>query len=123
MRFYEFATAARPVLKISQQQQANQATNQSNTTPTPFPANKQPTPAPASINVYPEEWQHKWVQKYLAAKIARNAQTVKPTELDMVRAQMRYADAKRKADQEYEEVNGKSDEESGWQGEHRWVRR
>jgi hypothetical protein len=123
MRFYEFATAARPVLKISQQQQANQATNQSNTSPTPFPANKQPTPVPASINVYPEEWQHKWVQKYLAAKIARNAQTVKPTELDMVRAQMRYADTKRKADQEYEEVNGKSDEESGWQGEHRWVRR
>jgi hypothetical protein len=63
------------------------------------------------------------VQKYLAAKIARNAQTVKPTELDMVRAQMRYADAKRKADQDYEKVNGKSDEESGWQGEHRWVRR
>ena len=123
MRFYEFAPAARPVLKISQQQQANQATNQSNTTPTPFPANKQPTPAPASINVYPEEWQHKWVQKYLAAKIARSAQTVKPTELDMVRAQMMYADAKRKADQEYEEENGKGDEESGWQGEHRWVKR
>ena len=110
-------------LKISQQQQANKAANQSNTPPTPFPANKQPTPAPASINVYPEEWQHKWVQKYLAAKIARNAQTVKPTELDMVRAQMRYANAKRKSDQEYEEANGKSDEESGWQGEHRWVRR
>ena len=123
MRFYEFAPTVRPVLKISQQQQANQAANQSNTPPTPFPANKQPTPTPASINVYPEEWQHKWVQKYLAAKIARNAQTVKPTELDMVRAQMRYADAKRKADQDYEKVNGKSDEESGWQGEHRWVRR
>ena len=123
MRFYEFATAARPVLKISQQQQANQAANQSNTPSTPFPATNQPTPAPASINVYPEEWQHKWVQKYLAAKIARSAQTVKPTELDMVRAQMRYADAKRKADQEYEKVNGKSDEESGWQGEHRWVKR
>jgi hypothetical protein len=123
MRFYEFATAAKPVLKISQQQQANQATNQSNTPHTPFPTNQQPTPAPASINVYPEEWQHKWVQKYLAAKIARNAQTVKPTELDMVRAQIMYADAKRKADQDYEEVNGKSDEESGWQGEHRWVKR
>jgi hypothetical protein len=123
MRFYEFAIAARPVLKISQQQQANQAANQSNTPPTPFPANNQPTPAPASINVYPEEWQHKWVQKYLAAKKARSAQTIKPTELDMVRAQMRYADAKRKADQDYEEVNGKSDEESGWQGEHRWVKR
>ncbi len=123
MRFYEFATAARPVLKISQQQQANQVANQSNTPPAPLPTNKKPTPAPASINVYPEEWQHKWVQKYLAAKIARNAQTVKPTKLDMVLAQMRYADAKHKADQEYEEVNGKSDEESGWQGEHRWVKR
>jgi hypothetical protein len=123
MRFYEFATAVRPVLKISQQQQANQAANQSNTLPTPFPANKQPTPTPASINVYPEEWQHKWVQKYLAAKIARNAQTVKPTELDMVKAQMMYADAKHKADQEYAEVNGNSDEESGWQGEHRWRKR
>jgi hypothetical protein len=123
MRFYEFATAERPVLKISQQQQANQAANQSNTPPTPFPANKQPTSTPASINVYPQEWQHKWVQKYLAAKIARSAQTVKPTELDMVRAQMRYADAKRKADQDYEEVNVKSDDESGWQGEHRWVKR
>ena len=123
MRFYEFAPTTRPVLKISQQQQANQATNQSNTPPTPFPANKQSTPAPASIYVYPEEWQHKWVQKYLAAKIARSAHTVKPTELDMVRAQMRYADAKRKADQDYEEVNRKSEEESGWQGEHRWVKR
>ena len=123
MRFYEFAPTVRPVLKISQQQQANQATNQNNTLPTPFPTNKQPTPAPASINVYPEEWQHKWVQKYLATKIARSAQTVKPTEEDMVKAQMMYADAKRKADQEYEEVNGKSDEQSGWQGEHRWRKR
>ena len=123
MRFYEFASTARPVLKISQQQRANQAVAQSNTPPTPLPTNKQPTPTPASINVYPEGWQHKWVQKYLAAKIARNAQTVKPTELDMVKAQMMYVDAKRKADQEYEEVNGKSDEESGWQGEHRWVKR
>ena len=123
MRFREFASQSRPVLKISQQQQANQAANQSNTPPTPLPTNKKPTPAPTSINVYPEEWQHKWVQKYLAAKIARSAQTVKPTELDMVRAQMRYADAKRKADQDYEEVNGKGDEESGWQGEHRWVKR
>ena len=123
MRFYEFASVARPVLKISQQQQANQAANQSNTPPTPLPTNKLQTPSPASINVYPEEWQHKWVQKYLAAKIARNAQTVKPTELDMVRAQMRYAYAKRKADKDYEEVNRKSDEESGWQGEHRWVKR
>ncbi len=123
MRFYEFAPEARPVLKISQQQQANQAAAQSNTPPTPFPTNKQPTLAPASINVYPEEWQHEWVQKYLAAKIARSAQTVKTTEEDMVKAQMMYADAKRKADQDYIETNGKSDEESGWQGEHRWVKR
>ena len=123
MRLYELTPAVRPVLKISQHQQANQAGIQSNTPPTPFPTNKQPTPAPASINVYPDEWQHKWVQKYLATKIARSAQTVKPTEEDMVKAQMMYADAKRKADQEYAEVNGKSDEETGWQGEHRWVKR
>lgn len=123
MRFCEFAPSARPVLKISQQHQSNQATNQNNTPPTALPKNKQPTAAPASINVYPEEWKHKWVQKYLAAKIARNAQTVKPTEEDMVRAQMIYADTNRKANQEYEEANAKSAEESGWQGEYRWVKR
>ena len=30
--------------------------------------------------MYPKQWQHEWVQKYLAARMARAAQTVKPTE-------------------------------------------
>ena len=123
MRFYEFASIAQPVLKISQQQQARQVGLQANTPPTPWPTNKNPTVAPRSIKVYPKQWQHDWVQKYLAARIARDAQTVKPTEIDIVRAQMRYADAQRQADQDYENTHGAADDELGWQGEHRWVKR
>jgi hypothetical protein len=123
MRFYEFAPQTRPVLKISQQQQAKQAEIQANTPPTPFPANTQPTPAPASIKVYPKQWKHEWVQKYLAAKMARDAQTVEPTEIDIIKAQMRYADAQRQADQDYEDRHGAQDDELGWQGEHQWVKR
>lgn len=120
MRFYEFAPTAKPVLKISQQQVATQLGN----TPTSaWPTNTQPTLGLNSIKVYPQKWQHKWIQKYLAAQIARDAQTVKPTEIDIVRAQMMQADAQRKADHEYEAVSGKSDEETGWQDEHRWVKR
>jgi len=123
MRFYEFAPKTRPVLKISQQQQARQAEISSNTPPTPFPADQQPTPAPASVKVYPEHWQHKWVQKYLAAQMARDAQTVEPTEIDVVKAQMMQSDSQRQADQDYENRQGDTDEESGWQGEHHWVKR
>ena len=123
MRFYEFAPQPRPVLKISQQQQARQAEISSNTPPTPFPTNQQPTPAPASVKVYPKQWQQEWVQKYLAAKMARDAQTVQPTEIDIVKAQMRYADAQRQTDQDYDERQDDSADESGWQGEHRWVKR
>ena len=123
MRFYEFAPQSRPVLKISQQQQARQAEISSNTPSTPFPTNKQPTPAPASVKVYPKKWQHEWVQKYLAARMARAAQTIKPTELDIIRAQMLYADAQRRADRAYADQNGEEDPETGWQGEHRWVKR
>ncbi len=123
MRFYEFAPQPRPVLKISQQQQAKQAEIHANKPPTPFPTNQQPTPAPQSVKVYPKQWQHEWVQKYLAAKIARDAQTVEPTEIDIIKAQMRYADAQRQADQDYEDSNGTQDDELGWQGEHRWVKR
>ena len=122
MRFYEFALQTRPVLRISQQQQARQAVSQNNTLPTPFPTDQQPTPAPASVKVYPKQWQHEWVQKYLAAQMARDAQTVQPTEIDIVKAQMRYADAQRKADKEYEQNQGK-DPESGWAGDHRWIKR
>jgi hypothetical protein len=123
MRFHEFAPPAQPVLKISQQQQARQAAQQTNTPPTPFPTNQQPTPAPQSVKIYPEQWQHEWVQKYLAAKMARAAQTVEPTEIDIVKAQMMQADAQRQADQDYENANGTADEELGWQDEHRWVKR
>ena len=123
MRFYEFATQHRPVLKISQRQQAQQPVSQSNTPPTSLPTNQQPTPAPTSVKVYPKQWQHEWVQKYLAAQMARDAQTVQPTEIDIVKAQMRYADAQRQAGQDYECTHGKADDELGWQDEHRWVKR
>lgn len=123
MRFDEFAPQPRPVLKISQQQQARQAEMQSDTPPTRFPTNQQPTPAPASVKVYPKQWQHEWVQKYLAAQMARAAQTVQPTEVDIIKAQMRYADAQRKADKDYETTQGKAGDELGWQDEHRWVKR
>ncbi len=121
MRFYEFAPA-KPVLKISQQQQARQAGLQSTTLPTPWPQNTQPTPAPRSVKVYPKQWQHEWVQKYLAAKIAQNAQTVRPSKEDLIRAYMLYGEARHKANQDYEETQGK-DEESGWGSDHRWTRR
>jgi hypothetical protein len=123
MRFREFAPQARPVLKISQQQKAKQAEIQTNTPLTPFPTNMKPTPAPQSVKVYPRQWKHQWVQKYLAAQMARDAQTVKPTEIDIVKAQMMQADAQRQADQDYESSYGTLDHELGWQDEHRWVKR
>ena len=123
MRFREFAPQPSPVLKISQQQQARQAASQSNTPPTPFPTNQQPTPAPASVKVYPRQWQHAWVQKYLAAQMARDAQTVQPTEIDIIKAQWLQSDAQRQADQDYDNEHDEKDPELGWRGEHRWVKR
>ena len=123
MRFREFAPQPRPVLKISQQQQARQARLQSNTPPTPFPTDKKPTPAPASVKVYPTQWQHEWVQKYLAARMARAAQTVQPTEIDIIKAQWLQSDAQRQADQDYDNEHDEKDPELGWRGEHRWVKR
>jgi hypothetical protein len=123
MRFREFALQPRPVLKICQQQQARQAALQSNTPPTPFPTDQKPTPAPVSVKVYPKKWQHEWVQKYLAAQMARAGQTIKPTEIDIVKAQMRFANAHRKAVQAFADQNGEADPETGWQGEHRGVKR
>jgi hypothetical protein len=55
--------------------------------------------------------------------MARAAQTVEPTELDIIRAQMRYASAQRRADQDYADQNGSDDPEAGWQGEHRCAKR
>ena len=102
MRFYEFAPQPnRPVLKISQQAQQQAATSP-NTIPTAFPSNTSPTStAPESIKVYPRAWQHEWIQKKLAADIAKSAQTVKPTEDDIVIANMKYAEAQRAADESY----------------------
>ena len=104
MRFYEFAPQPnRPVLKISQQAQPQTATSP-NTTPTPFPRNTAPTPVAAEpVKVYPHAWQHEWIQKKLAADIAKSAQTVEPTEDDIVIANMRYAEIQRAADEAYAE--------------------
>ena len=94
MRFYEFAPVAKPVLKISQPQ--------ANTPPTPLPGNTPPTPTAAEpTRVYPRAWQHEWIQRYLAAKIAKDAQTVQPTELDIAKAYLRYGEARRQADMQY----------------------
>jgi|LauGreDrversion4_2_1035121.scaffolds.fasta_scaffold40457_2 hypothetical protein len=122
MRFYEFAPAPnRPVLKISQQAQQTAVSNaaaQPANTPTPFPRNTAPTPtAPVPIKVYPRAWQHDWVQKHLAAQIAKSAQTVKPTEDDLAIASMRYAEAQRAADEEYERTHNVP------HVNRRWVRR
>ncbi len=123
MRFHEFAPVPRPVLKISQQQKAQQAALQKQKPATPWPQNKPATPAPRSVNVTPAEWKHEWTQKYLAARIAQGAQTVEPTEEDKIKAFMRYADAQSRADQNYENEHGEHDEEDGWRDDHRWAKR
>jgi hypothetical protein len=98
MRFYEFATPARPVLKISQQ---------ANTPATPLPQNTPPTAAaPEPVRVYPRQWQRAWLQKYLAAQMARSAQTIKPTADDIAIASVQYGEAQRQADREYERRTG-----------------
>jgi hypothetical protein len=115
MRFHEFATPARPVLKISQQAQS---TASPNTPPTPLPQNTPPTPAPAeSIKVYPRAWQREWLQRYLAAKMAKSAQTIKPTADDIAIAYFKYGEAQSAADADYERRTGKT------AGERRWVKR
>ena len=103
MRFHEFANPARPILKISQQAQAAAA----NTPPTPLPQNTAPTPAPAeSVKVYPRAWQRAWLQKYLAAQMARSAQTIKPTADDIAIAYFKYGQAQSAADADYERTHG-----------------
>ncbi len=96
MRFYEFAPQAKPVLKIIQPQ--------ANTPPTPLPGNAaSTTTATEPTRVYPRAWQHAWVQRYLAAKMAKDAQTIQPTELDIVKAFVLHAQAQRQADKVYAE--------------------
>jgi hypothetical protein len=98
MRFREFATPARPVLKISQQ---------ANAPATPLPQNTAPTAVPTEpVRVYPRQWQRAWLQKYLAAEMAKSAQTIKPTADDLAIASIRYGEAQRAADQAYERTHG-----------------
>lgn len=123
MRFHEFAPVPKPVLKISQQKQALHAQQQKQRPATPWPVNKHPTTAPTSVNVTPEQWKDQWVQKYLAARIAQDAQTVQPSEEDIVKAYMRYSDAQRKADQEYADRYGKHYKNDGWRDDHQWKKR
>ncbi len=111
MRYYEFATPARPILKISQKPLAAGA----NTAATPLPQNTPPTAAPAEpIKVYPRAWQREWVQRYLAAKIARSAQTIKPTADDIAIAYFKYGQAQSAADAEYEQKTGKAAVDRRW---------
>ena len=103
MRYYEFATPARPILKISQPAQAAGA----NTPATPLPSNTQPTATPAEpIRVYPRAWQREWLQRYLAARMAQSAQTITPTADDMAIAFFKYGEAQSAADADYERTHG-----------------
>ena len=103
MRYYEFATPARPILKISQQ---SQPATTANTPATALPTNEPPTPAP--VRVYPRAWQREWLQRYLAAQMAQSAQTIKPTADDIAIASMRYGQAQRAADAAYQRRTGKA---------------
>lgn len=110
MRYYEFATPARPILKISQAVQPA-----ANRPATPLPTNEPPTPVPAEpVRVYPRAWQREWLQRYLAAQMAQSAQTIKPTADDIAIASMRHAEAQRAADAEYERKTGKAAVERRW---------
>ena len=111
MRYYEFATPARPILKISQPAQAAAA----NTPAKPLPKNTAPTATPAEpIRVYPRAWQREWLQRYLAAQMAQSAQTIKPTADDIAIASIRYGQAQRAADADYEQKTGKTAVERRW---------
>ena len=102
MRYYEFANPAKPILKISQPAQAS-----ANTPPTPLPTNTPPTAVAAEpVKVYPRAWQRDWLQRYLAAKIARSAQTIKPTADDIAIAYFKYGQAQSAADADYERRTG-----------------
>ena len=112
MRYYEFASPTKPILKISQQAQS---TASPNTPPTPLPKNTPPTPVPAEpIKVYPRAWQRDWLQRYLAAKIARSAQTIKPTADDIAIAYFKYGQAQSAADAAYERRTGKAAVDRRW---------
>ncbi len=106
MRYYEFATPARPILKISQQAQV---LSSANPPATALPTNEPPTPVPTeAVRVYPRAWQREWLQRYLAAQMAQSAQTIKPTADDLAIASMHHAEAQHAADADYERRTGKA---------------
>ncbi len=114
MLYYEFATPKCPILKISLQAQAAAA----NTAATPLPQNTAPSPVPVQpLKIYPRAWQRKWLQQYLAAQMARYAQTIKPTADVIAIASIRHGEAQRAADDDYRRRTGKA------AGERRWVKR
>ena len=53
----------------------------------------------------------------------KDKQTLQPSEEDIVKAYMRYADYQRKADQDYNTAIGSEDDKSSWSNGHRWVKR
>ena len=110
MRYFEFANPAKPILKISQRKQA--LANTPTTTP---PTNTPPTPAPtAPIKVYPRAWQRDWLQRHLAAQIAKSAQTITPTGDDIAIASIRYGEAQSAADADYQRRTGKTADGRRW---------
>lgn len=117
MHFYEFATPARPVLKIRRLAQARASAD---TPATLLPQNTPTTAAPAEpIKVYTRQWQRAWVQKYLAAQMVRSAQINTPTEDDIAFANaiamLRYGEVQRQADAEYECTHGEPANYRRWE--------
>ena len=111
MRFNEFASPAKPILKISRQAHAAGA----NTAATPLPQNTALTPVPAEpIKVYPRVWQREWLQRYLAAQMARSAQTITPPADDVAIAYFKYVEAQSAADADYRRRTGKAAEGRRW---------
>lgn len=79
MRYYEFT----PVRYLQ--------------TPAVSNAPAEPITQVRNVPVIPDAVKHQRVQQALAAQIAHSANQVKPTELDMVKAQMMYAEKQREA--------------------------
>ena len=65
-------------------------------------ATAEPVTSFRSIPVMPDAVKHQRWQQQKAADIARAANQVQPTELDMIKAQWIYADQQRQANQDYE---------------------
>ncbi len=71
-------------------------------TPVVSNAPAEPITSVRNIPVIPDEIKHRRWQQLKAAEIARSANQIQPTEIDMVKAQMMYADKQREAKKELE---------------------